>query len=199
MNESDNIIADLQPLAIAIDELNIDPHNARAHDERNITAICKSLQKFKQRHPVVVQREGMVVRAGNGRVAAARRLGWTHVAAVVVDETAVEATAFAIADNRTAELATWDWPELAAQLADLNEKGFDVEELSLDFENLFQGNWEPAAEEGLDGEHKHTIVFSDEQWEAVSQALDRMSDLAGEKVLPGAAVVEFAMTWMAKE
>jgi hypothetical protein len=61
----------------------------------------------------VVQRQGMIVRAGNGRVLAARELGWTHLACVVVDESEVEATAFAIADNRSAELAsgtTRRWP-----------------------------------------------------------------------------------------
>lgn len=43
-------------------------------------------------------------------------MGWTHVAALVVDESAVEATAFAIADNRTSELAEWDDGVLAETL-----------------------------------------------------------------------------------
>ena len=58
----------------------------------------------------------MVVRAGNGRIVAAKRLGWTHIAAVVVDESNVDATSFAIADNRTAELAGWDNDVLARLL-----------------------------------------------------------------------------------
>lgn len=108
-----HIAEPLRPLAVPIESLNLDPTNARSHDERNIAAIRASLARFGQRLPVVVQREGMVVRAGNGRVIAARELGWTHVAAVVVDESEVEATSFAIADNRSAELATWDEKALA--------------------------------------------------------------------------------------
>jgi DNA modification methylase len=107
----------LRHLAVPIDSVHPDPANARTHDERNLAAIQASLAKFGQRLPIVVQRQGMVVRAGNGRLAAARALGWPEIAAVVVDESDVEATAFAIADNRTAELAGWD----DAVLADLLE------------------------------------------------------------------------------
>ncbi len=102
------IIKPLQHLATAVEDLTLDAANARIHDERNLEAIKSSLTRFGQRLPIVVQKQGMIVRAGNGRLAAARDLGWTHIAAVVVDEGDVEATAFAIADNRTAELAGWD-------------------------------------------------------------------------------------------
>jgi len=63
----------------------------------------------------------MVVRAGNAAVLAAKSLGWTELAAVVVDEDDVDATAFAIADNRTAELAAWDEALLAELLAPLRD------------------------------------------------------------------------------
>lgn len=109
----------LRPLAVPICELHADPANARRHPDRNMAAIEASLRRWGQRFPIVVQRQGMVVRAGNGRLEAARRLGWTHLAAVVVDEDSVEATAFALADNRSAELAEWDDEALAALLQSL--------------------------------------------------------------------------------
>lgn len=109
----------LQPLAVPIGSVNVDPANARRHPERNLDAIKSSLARWGQRAPIVVQREGMVVRAGNGRVVAAKALGWTHIAALVVDESSVDATAFAIADNRTAELAEWDDQVLADTLKSL--------------------------------------------------------------------------------
>lgn len=98
----------LRSLLVPIESLSPDPSNARKHGERNIDAIVASLHRFGQRFPVVVQKQGMIVRAGNGRIEAMKRLGWKNVAAVVVDESSVDATAFAIADNRTAELAQWD-------------------------------------------------------------------------------------------
>lgn len=109
----------LQPFAVPIANLKLDPKNARKHDERNLSAIGKSLSQFGQRLPIVVQKQGNVIRAGNGRVTAARKLGWTHIAAVVVDESEAESVAFALADNRTADLAEWDTFNLSEILATL--------------------------------------------------------------------------------
>jgi DNA modification methylase len=120
----DYIAPPLLPLAVPIETLNLDPANARTHDERNLAAIRGSLARFGQRLPLVVQEQGMIVRAGNGRLLAARELGWTHVAAVVVDESEVEATAFAIADNRSSELAEWDDETLAKLLESLPDEAF---------------------------------------------------------------------------
>src|SRR2546425_10353858 len=75
----------LRPLAIPCSSLNYDPDNARLHSEENIDAIMKSLAEFGQDQPLVVQRQGMIVRKGNGRLKAARRLGWEWIAGFVVD------------------------------------------------------------------------------------------------------------------
>lgn len=128
------IAAPLRPLAVPIADLRPDPSNARRHDERNVEAIVASLSRFGQRLPLVVQKQGMIVRAGNGRMQAAKSLGWTHLACVVVDEGSVDATAYAIADNRTAELATWDDETLASLLQSLPDDaklaaGFKDDEL----------------------------------------------------------------------
>jgi ParB-like chromosome segregation protein Spo0J len=85
-------------------------------------AIKASLARWGQRQPIVVQRNGMVVRAGNGRLEAAKAIGWTHIAAVVVDDESADAVAFAIADNRTAELAEWDTETLATLLDTLPQE-----------------------------------------------------------------------------
>jgi DNA modification methylase len=129
----------LAGLSVPIDSLNLDAANVRTHDDRNLDAIARSLDRWGQRQPIVVQREGMIVRAGNGRLLAAKRLGWTHMAALVVDEDSVEATAYAIADNRTGELAGWDEEGLVAMLQsipdDLPDIGFtdgDLEQLIAD-------------------------------------------------------------------
>lgn len=126
-----HIVPGLRPLAIEVSQLVLDPNNARKHDERNLATIRDSLSRFGQRAPIIVQKQGMVVRAGNGRVMASRQLGWTQIAAVVVDEADADAAAFALVDNRSAELAEWDWDQLAATLAELRVDlpGFDVADL----------------------------------------------------------------------
>ena len=88
--------------------LAFDQDNTRQHNEKSIAAIVASLEKFGQDQPIVVQKKGLVVRKGNGRLQAAKKLGWTHIAAVIVEEADLDATMRAIADNRSAELSNWD-------------------------------------------------------------------------------------------
>ena len=119
----------LRALAVPIASLSLDPANARLHPERNLNAIQASLRAYGQRKPLVVRRAGMIVTAGNGTLEAARALGWTHVAAVVVDDDALTATGYAIADNRTAELAEWDDEALARLLGELRLEEVDLDAL----------------------------------------------------------------------
>ena len=111
---------------IDIDTLVLDPANVRTHPQRNIDAIIGSLQAFGQQKPVVVDADN-VVRAGNGLVRAARLLGWSQVAAYTTGLGGSEAIAYAIADNRTAELSEWDDDGLAAQVEALLAEGVQVE------------------------------------------------------------------------
>jgi len=103
---------------IKIDELACDPANVRAHDGKNLDAIKGSLQRFGQQKPIVVDEKGIVI-AGNGTLTAARALGWDAINIVRTELAGAEATAYAIADNRTAELAEWDDEALAKQLSAL--------------------------------------------------------------------------------
>ena len=118
----------LGELALPIADLVPDPANARKHGDKNLAAIKGSLAQYGQRRPAVVQREGMVVRAGNGMLQAAISLGWTHLACLLVDEDNVSATGFAIADNRTAELAEWDEEVLGRlmQEVDVGEESLQI-------------------------------------------------------------------------
>jgi ParB/RepB/Spo0J family partition protein len=108
-----HIAAPLRHLAVPLESLTPDPDNARRHPEGNIDAIMRSLAEFGQDQPLVVREEGRVIIKGNGRWEAARALGWTYVAAVLVSESEVRAAARALADNRSGELAEWDDAVLA--------------------------------------------------------------------------------------
>jgi ParB-like chromosome segregation protein Spo0J len=128
-----NIAADLQPLAVPLDRMKADPRNARAHPDRNLAAVMSSLEKFGQRKPIVCNRRTNIVLAGNGLVKAARALGWDSVAAVWVDDDDATAAAFGIADNRTAELATWDDAMLAELLQELQaDSDYSLSDLGFD-------------------------------------------------------------------
>ena len=112
---------ELEPRLVPIKDLHHDPGNARAHDDRNVGAIARSLERFGQRRPLVVARGNggeLVVVAGNGTLDAARKLGMVDllITEVPAEWDADKARAYALADNRTAELATWDDDRLAEYL-----------------------------------------------------------------------------------
>ena len=111
----------------------LDSKNARKHDEKNLAAIKNSLQSFGQRKPIVITETNTVV-AGNGTLQAALDLQWTEIEVVRIpqDWTEEQITAFAPADNRTAELAEWDDTILAESLLDLDAAGWDIETLGFD-------------------------------------------------------------------
>jgi hypothetical protein len=114
---------------VEIKDLILDPQNARLHDKRNLEAIAGSLQTFGQRKPIVIDANNTIV-AGNGTVTAAKNLGWNQIVAVRVpsDWTAEQIKAYALADNRTSELAEWDSTILSNQLIELDDAGWAVED-----------------------------------------------------------------------
>jgi DNA modification methylase len=122
---------------LKLDQLTPDPTNARSHDEKNLGAIEGSLREFGQRKPIVIDQRGVIV-AGNGTVEAAKRLGWTEIEAVRVpaDWDAERIKAFALADNRTAELASWDTEVLNKQLQELSDAGVEVAEFGFELPEI---------------------------------------------------------------
>lgn len=120
----------------ALDELTLDPFNARKHGERNLGVIARSLSEFGQRRPVVIRADGTVL-AGNGLVLAASELGWSEVDVTVVPEdwSEEQARAYAIADNRAGDLSEWNDEALLEALdaldgtALLEAAGFREEDL----------------------------------------------------------------------
>jgi|TARA_R100000084_G_scaffold109071_1_gene73826 site-specific DNA-methyltransferase (adenine-specific) len=103
-----------------------DPNNARTHDDRNIDAIVASLDRFGQQKPIVVDANNVVV-AGNGTLAAAVSLGWKSINVVKTELNDTDAILYAIADNRTAELAAWNAPQLHLNLVDLDLQPADFD------------------------------------------------------------------------
>ncbi|WP_438980342.1 DNA methyltransferase, partial [Polynucleobacter sp.] len=118
------IVENLQTLAAPLDELHLLEGNPRVGD---VDAVAASLARFGQRKPIVARTDGTVI-AGNHTLQAARQLGWTHIAVVRVDDDDATAKAFALADNRTAELGGYDDVALEAMVRDVLE--FDAELLA---------------------------------------------------------------------
>jgi hypothetical protein len=117
-----------EPMAvevIAVADLHIDPGNVRKHPARSITDIKASLARFGQQKPVVIDANN-VVRAGNGTLEAARELGWPTLRCVRTGLSGTDATAYSIADNKSALSAEWDDDALARTLHALQDEDFDL-------------------------------------------------------------------------
>ncbi len=113
---------------VRIDTLTPDPNNARKHNAKNLEATKLSLENFGQQKPIVVDATN-TVRAGNNTLAAAIALGWTDILIIRSELDETNLTAYALADNRSAELAEWDEPLLESTLDRLKEEGFKTSDL----------------------------------------------------------------------
>lgn len=179
----DTIAAALQPLAVPLADIHPDPANARTGHA--IDRIAASLAAYGQRTPLVVNRsQGNKIEKGNGTYAAARSLGWSHIAVVFVEDDPSTAAAYGIADNRTGDLSTWDGAALKAIIDGIDPDldlptGFEAGEL----DDILAGLIPPAGTEwrdafgGLpDGDRapfqQMTFTLHDTQAEQVKAALE---------------------------
>jgi ParB-like chromosome segregation protein Spo0J len=126
-------MTELKVEQVPIVKLLQDPKNARTHSERNLSAIEQSLQQFGQRKPIVATVDNVVI-AGNGTLTAATSLGWEKIGVVRVpsDWSEEQIRAFAIADNRTQDLSSFDVAILLEQLDELESADFDLGSLGFD-------------------------------------------------------------------
>ena len=132
-----------------IDDIRPYERNPRINDQA-VDAVAASLQEFGFRQPIVVDTDGVII-CGHTRWKAATKLGLAKVPVHVArDLTPEQIKAYRIADNRTGELAEWDFEILPIELAELREGGFDMEVLAFDDKELAQLlNDAQGVEEGL--------------------------------------------------
>ena len=141
--------------------------NPRVNDEA-VEAVARSIREFGFRQPIVVDANGVIV-VGHTRWKAAQKLGLDKVPVHVARElTPEQAKAYRIADNATADLATWDLELLPSELAEL--QALDVDLSSLGFgEDELAGLLDPGVQQGL--------TDPDEVPEPPGEAITQPSDL----------------------
>ena len=134
---------ELRPLA------DIKPYekNPRINDAA-VEAVARSIREFGFRQPIVVDADGVII-VGHTRWKAARKLGLekvpVHVATGLTPE---QAKAYRIADNSTADLATWDLELLPGELAELQQLDVDLSLLGFGEDELAR-LLDPGVEPGL--------------------------------------------------
>ena len=123
---------------LSLADLKIDKKNARKHNPRNLGMIKTSLNQVGAARSGVIDEDGVIL-AGNGTYEALASAGIERVRVIETDGkewvvvrrtglTEEQKRQLALADNRAAELATWDAPTLLDQGIDL-KPWFTVDEL----------------------------------------------------------------------
>ena len=98
-------------------------NNPRKNDGA-VDSVAASIHEFGFKVPVIVDSENVVV-AGHTRLKAAEKLQLETVPVIRADDLSEEQIkAFRLADNKTGELAEWDFEKLEKELAEL--ENFDM-------------------------------------------------------------------------
>lgn len=126
-----------------VDELIPYVNNPRINDHA-VDAVASSIKNFGFKVPIIIDAKNEIV-AGHTRLKAAKKLGMEEVPTLVADDLDEnQIRAFRLADNKTAELAGWDWSALEEELAKVRDIkvedfGFDVREVFGDevYEELY--------------------------------------------------------------
>ena len=96
-------------------------------NQKAVEAVARSIDEFGFRQPIVVDKAGVIV-VGHVRYKAAEKLGLKQVPVHVArDLTPAQIRAYRLADNKTAEAATWDPELLPLELRALQDDGVDLE------------------------------------------------------------------------
>lgn len=121
-------------------------------NERAVEPVANSIREFGFKQPIVVGKDNTVI-AGHTRLLAAKELGLKEVPVIVADDlTPEQAKAYRLADNKTGELAGWDFEQLDIELGDIadidmGQFGF-LEDGDVDIDSFFKDA--PESEEGKD-------------------------------------------------
>lgn len=103
--------------------------NNPRNNEEAVEKVANSIKEFGFNQPIVVDKDNVII-VGHTRYLAAQQLELEKVPVIVAENLSEEqARAYRLADNKTGELAGWDFEKLALELEqiesfDMGEFGF---------------------------------------------------------------------------
>lgn len=90
-------------------------NNPRNNDNA-VQYVKNSIKEFGFKVPLVVDKDNVIV-CGHTRYKAAVQMGFAEVPCILADDlTEEQINAFRLADNKTQELAEWDWNKIGIEL-----------------------------------------------------------------------------------
>lgn len=179
-----------------IGELKPYKNNPRINDKA-VDAVAASIKEFGFKQPCVIDTDNVLI-CGHTRLKAAQKLGLSEIPCILADDlTDDQIKAFRLADNKTAELAEWDFSLLDIELADIDldmsEFGFDETFYADDFGDEFSLP---------DGDKPEictmTLTLHEKQVELIKAAIAEVgepSETYGNTNKNGNAIAEICKQW----
>lgn len=135
---------------LKIDEIKPYDNNPRDNDNA-VESTANSIKEFGWQQPIVVDKD-MVIIVGHTRYKAAKKLGYKEVPVVIASNLNKEQVrAYRLADNKTGELAEWDFKLLDDELQnildiDMGDFGFELD-ISEDKEEVKEDDFDEEVPE----------------------------------------------------
>ena len=152
--------------------------NNPRHNESAVDAVASSIKEFGWKQPLVIDKDNVIV-VGHTRYLSAKKLGLTEVPCHIADDlTEEQIAAYRLADNKTNELATWDFEKLKVELegiSDIDMSQFGFEELEASLDDVKDDNFdEEGAVDKLCEERSADLVLTDPPYNVDYEGQDGM-------------------------
>lgn len=187
-------------ITLSLSEIHPYPKNARKNDQA-VDAVAKSIEQCSYVAPIVVD-ENHVILAGHTRWKALKKLGRTECECIVKDGlTDEQKKKYRLLDNKTNELADWDFDLLADELDGLDLTAFDFD-WGIEDENEYGVDFSLP-----DGDKSEicqmTFTLHEQQKELIEYAMtcveDEITETFGNGNKNGNALYEVIRQWAAQK
>lgn len=131
---------------LSLNEIKPYKNNPRINDDA-VEMVAKSIEEFGFKNPLIVDSNKIII-AGHTRLKAAEKLGIEEIPVIIADDlTEDQANALRLVDNRTSELAEWDFEKLKQELDNIN---MSMHEFDFNYDELNIEDLKPIEEDNFD-------------------------------------------------
>ena len=160
----------MKVVEIDINKLKAYEKNPRKNDNA-VKEVANSIKEFGWKVPIIIDKDNVIL-AGHTRVKAANMLGLKTVPCIIADDlNEQQAKAFRLADNKTGELANWDFDLLIEELANLSD--FDMSDFGFEMPKYEEENI--GEEKSYDYKETFEVIISCADEEEMAKIYNRLS------------------------
>ena len=109
-----------------LSELHLNDKNPRFNDNA-VDSVAESIKEFGFKNPLIIDSNGKIW-CGNTRYKASKKLGLKEVPCIIADDlTEEQIRKYAILDNKTNEIADWNYELLSEELTELDFSNYEID------------------------------------------------------------------------